>query len=711
MKTEAEVNVIDATSQVDVSKHFDGQKHWSWAKWGQYRNPDRVAEQATTSEHFVHRDILSRVTTRPKDVLRYLSPTYGRPIRMRVQSVDVHQGGGDWRRVEVQGNAPWLLRLSSWIIKTSGSTMDITDILLIAGKVLLVLPAHIFILLIPMGNESAVRSTYYSLLIRCWDYPRYARNTLDASPLAADTVDWKNNLYVVNGDMSRLLRPRRLIVRRGASWELVTNSAEPYLFVSYTATQFSPKDPSACQRLERLAEKMTEEAGLTAYWLDHRCMEQTPGPLFSEDVYRICDCIRGAVGVCVMVPDFSEASMANWGNRLWTLPEALLSSSLNIKFCSADSTMEISKIALASDVWKDGQVSRLLAEHFSGLLTLSRLELISLGLEALGSRETQNLHTQGDLAYALMSLLKQRPRTNPNDTLFQALARLSLANDSDQIVERMMCMLPDVGASPKLNKKFVVNDQLGAKLWDIQPLCQVAGVCGDEGVILDGCRGISIRWKDIPQITYLRRKAWKRMFAEIGLRSGPLWFIIGCIMVGMPSTVATGAILLVIGLVLLIAAPWSVQLLYGGKIWGQSPWLIGIEGVLPIAKIEHLAFGNAIGRISYAPSSTLLSCKQARERVGEGPGWIERPGSCAPPTLAPGQRFFTLLDTGSMTVSVFAAERPPSAALICGQEGGMLRVVLCHYERSTGTMHKETVLRMETPMLDQASLLGWVKIA
>jgi hypothetical protein len=63
-----------------------------------------------------------------------------------------------------------------------------------------------------------------------------------------------------------------------------------------------------------------------------------------------------------------------------------------------------------------------------------------------------------------------------------------------------------------------------------------------------------------------------------------------------------------------------------------------------------------------------------------------------------------------MTVSVFAAERPPSVALIAGREGGMLRVVLCSYERSNATLVKETVLRMETPMLDKAGLLSWVKV-
>lgn len=41
----------------------------------------------------------------------------------------------------------------------------------------------------------------------------------------------------------------------------------------------------------------------------------------------------------------------------------------------------------------------------------------------------------------------------------------------------------------------------------------------------------------------------------------------------------------------------------------------------------------------------------------------------------------------------------------------MLRAVLCSYERSSNSLHKETVLRMETPMWDRSHILGWVKLA
>jgi hypothetical protein len=301
-----------------------------------------------------------------------------------------------------------------------------------------------------------------------------------------------------------------------------------------------------------------------------------------------------------------------------------------------------------------------------------------------------------------MGLLGHRPRANPTDNQFQALARLSLANDSDRIVERMMCMLPDYDArsgGSRHNNKFVLKDQLGANLWDIEPLCQVAGVCEGSAVILDGCRGASIRWKDIPSIAYLQRQTWKRAILAYGLRSGTFWFSAG-ISIAFLLNKGLGVIIIIISLILMFGSPWTITKLYGGKVWGAAPWLIGFEGTLPIAKVEQMTFGDAIGRFSYAPSSSLWQGKDRNERIGNGPAWIE--GSAPKPQLPPGQRFFTLIDTGTMTVTVFAAEKPPSVALIVGREGGMLRVALCHYERSTATLFKETVLRMESPMLDCA---------
>jgi hypothetical protein len=56
MRTQTEIYLTGMAARVNVSQHFDGKTHWSWATRSAYRNPQSVAEQALESEHFVHRD-------------------------------------------------------------------------------------------------------------------------------------------------------------------------------------------------------------------------------------------------------------------------------------------------------------------------------------------------------------------------------------------------------------------------------------------------------------------------------------------------------------------------------------------------------------------------------------------------------------------------------------------------------------------------------
>ena len=64
-------------------------------------------------------------------------------------------------------------------------------------------------------------------------------------------------------------------------------------------------------------------------------------------------------------------------------------------------------------------------------------------------------------------------------------------------------------------------------------------------------------------------------------------------------------------------------------------------------------------------------------------------------------RLFTLIDTYTLTVTTFRAVHPPSAVLICGREGGAQRALLCSYDFRTQTFHRETVLRMQTNVLNR----------
>ena len=63
-----------------------------------------------------------------------------------------------------------------------------------------------------------------------------------------------------------------------------------------------------------------------------------------------------------------------------------------------------------------------------------------------------------------------------------------------------------------------------------------------------------------------------------------------------------------------------------------------------------------------------------------------------------------------MTVTLFQATRPPVCFLLLGSEGGMQRAVGCSYDWTTGTLYRETVLRMETSCKDKMDLVSRARI-
>jgi hypothetical protein len=482
---------------IDVSEHFDGQQHKNWRRGIHFQNPRDLEGGPKYSALHYNKDFLGRQTQRAKDLQRYIDPADGKPRRLIVQATRqvLEEGAGDWRRTKVRGHAPGMLRLSNWVLKTiflkpEGHKSTAQEIAIVVGKVLVASPLLTFLVMLPVRSEVTHLPPYTSVPIVSWEYPRYARNDLDASPVAAKvTRTWRDQEGIEHQDVldfskqhARRLKPDYLVVRHEEGWRIEENVDDlPYVLISYFRYQFPSQSKEA---LYHRAAELTTEAGLKAYWIDI-CLPQDDGQSKTNGIHTICDHVRGARQVIVVVKDMSNNSLTEWGRRMWTLPEVLLSSNELIKFAPIKGPAEAwSRISLATKVWTYDQNARLLAEHFSKKLTLSRLELFSVALKALGSRKTDP-HFSGDLAYCLMGLLGHRPSANPTDNLFQALARLSLANDSDQIVERLTCMLPKVPTDDNINKEFVLDDRYGSNLWDIEPLCQVAGVCEGRAVILD----------------------------------------------------------------------------------------------------------------------------------------------------------------------------------------------------------------------------------
>jgi hypothetical protein len=433
-------------------------------------------------------------------------------------------------------------------------------------------------------------------------------------------------------------------------------------------------------------------------------------------VHRISDVIRGARALAIVVghpvdrreEDFSPADLlAQWGRRMWTLPEALLAhkgSEIRVYVRGMEARWDIQKSNFANAAWHDAPWTRQLMDHYEGSLILSNLELVVLALRCLSNRDVdRHSHFAGDLSYVLMGLLRRRPRATRDDSDFQAFARLSLANDSNMLLERLICVHPK---NPRQSWMHT-DDAWDTQLWDIYPTTQVAGVGHGDTVILDGAYGAAIRWKSFAPVAYIVRISWKRMIANTLLRSSAIIFLVAIALVSFPSASlrAAGAILLVISLLAILASPYLVRVLYGGKLWGTQPWFFGFEGYLDIETIETNIFGAYQRRLRWSPCGSPLSRHYSDENgecIGLDPTSDPKVGDLvarARNSEYGEQKVFTLVDTHTLTVTLFSAERPPVAVILCGSEGGMQRAVMCSYDAKTQTLYRETVLRMETTIL------------
>jgi hypothetical protein len=157
----------------------------------------------------------------------------------------------------------------------------------------------------------------------------------------------------------------------------------------------------------------------------------------------------------------------------------------------------------------------------------------------------------------------------------------------------------------------------------------------------------------------------------------------------------------VFSLIIILASPYLIRLIYSGKLWNTQAWFFGFEGYLDLATIESQIFGAYMGRLKWSTSGSSISkhtVNEYGECVGVDPtvdarvqAMVEQARNSAYGAM----KVFTLVDTYTLTVTMFLA------VLLCGREGGMQRAVMCSYDWSTQTLYRETVLRMETPVLER----------
>lgn len=119
---------------------------------------------------------------------------------------------------------------------------------------------------------------------------------------------------------------------------------------------------------------------------------------------------------------------------------------------------------------------------------------------------------------------------------------------------------------------------------------------------------------------------------------------------------------------------------YMARQWVDLP---GVPLAVHFLDITRNKFGECIGDDPTSDPSVADIVKQAKyASLGQ-------------------EKVFTLVDTREGLVTLFSAARPPVAAPICGQEGGMQRAMMVSLDHKRQMLYRETVLRMPTVVLQR----------
>ncbi|KIW19459.1 hypothetical protein PV08_00031 [Exophiala spinifera] len=699
-------------------------------RWKSFHSHQKPGLTKGAGRDHRHRDAVSRIHTGQDDD-RFLALD-SHLERMMVQCTDeIYEGprNSTWRRTFLRNMAPWTIRIANWPMNTApidSKHWTQNDWLWIIAKwpVSCICLSFTLLTVGKLYNGTSRLDHYKPFPYKFWGYPKVARNMLENVPEkieANEEVDgahpvserplYPSRLCFVHGGKDKNGRTHLYDVKVWLNQHNMVDHDMRYIFVAYTSTQFTDSDQDV-EALHAIAREAATDLKCPAYWVGSACMSENEREL-EDDVYRISDVIRAAHSVVIAIKPppgkqtyyHTEELLKDWGTRMWTLPEALLAPKDNpIRIYNTSTGVvnlvkELPKKDLAAIVWEDTALTRQLVDHYEGNLTLSRLELVILALKCLSQRRTSK-YLDGDLAYVLMGLLRRRPFVDHTDSEFQAFARLSLANDSDSLLERLLCVLPRSEDQPW----YHTADMFGVNLWDIQPTCQVAGVCEDDTVVVDGCLAASIRWESFVAVAHDTSVSWKRLLVKVWLRVAPILLILGAAPL---FNGGTRAILLLLSLPIFLISPWLVRVLYGGKPWNIAPHLLGFEGYLDIVTIETNIYGHYTGRLAWSSAGSNLSRHRQNEYgecIGEDPtsdGLVADMVKQAKYSTYGELKVFTLVDTLNGSVTLFTATRPPVAALLCGQEGGMQRAVMVSLDWKTSTLYRETVLRMPTIVLER----------
>ncbi|KAH7923822.1 hypothetical protein BV22DRAFT_557711 [Leucogyrophana mollusca] len=659
---------------------------------------------------------------------RYVSPTSGKCRKLIVQAVNPKG-----REVKISDGSRKSSKLAVWLVQNRPESGE--QLLQWVGKWIWFMGALIW----PF-DAASYTGFYKPYHLRYWGQLWAARSPREYSvrmkeleghelPTPAPITDPKS--------ITHALHPRQLMVYDPSreEWSITFDKSivahQPYIAISYRQSDvFDRGEDEEGKRKEEeqkrtfveMLRKTTLDEGFRAYWLDFEVVGPSPEEK-NLDLYRMADIYRSAAFTLIALRNGIE-SWKSWGGRVWTLPEALLSPNLRYKVGDGP-VIPLTLRQLAGFAYERYDEETAIINAYCGRDPLERLERLTLLKAAIWRRGSASLPQKpeerakveekkatqiGEFAYpaekvyALMGFFEHRILPNSLETELQALARLSMANDNDRIAERMVSMLPM--RIPTKACWYSDLDVYGAKLWDIEPDIQVAGVTKNGALVLDGCLAAAIRWKDFPDVAFMTKASFRRTF--VGSLPYAFWEVLFTGIAAVAFNPVAGGIFIAFALVLLVFSPLMIAYSNSGRILLAQPWLIGVKGVLTADQVAQHLYGGALGnfpRMFYTPSGSPFSVPEKQQF---------REGDSAQTNLASGAEWndhmYTLVDTLSCTLYYFVAERPPTVCLFTGREGGLGRFVLCSETCTINELHKESVLRMPSYIRRSMLPCDWVAL-
>lgn len=242
--------------------------------------------------------------------------------------------------------------------------------------------------------------------------------------------------------------PRQLIVweYKAKEWQLCTDEKVlkeiKYVAISYRQADWERAELEQC--VQPLCRQILSSESMypPAYWLDVACM----GPDVEElkhDLYLMADVFKYATQVLIAIQDKGRddedgvtRGWQRWGQRVWTLPEALLGCRrLNyvIRGKALERGVALSLVANMAYKNRLDESEWRLIESFEPGPSLTVADRMRCGYTAVCNREI-GLGTDGispikgfkaDRVYALMGVFSRRIKPDPQEDEETALGRLA----------------------------------------------------------------------------------------------------------------------------------------------------------------------------------------------------------------------------------------------------------------------------------------------